>query len=546
VSSIAARGEWSLGRVLDLYWHFAEPGDTFLGRILAGLDPSSEEFGVLPPHWKLDDPMSNERIKEGMNLMFATILQRWGNTEVDPTGMLLFCLASVVWNSDFLKQTAAADSEHPFNMIPLLSNPDLLKDLKELVTLEPEGQVKEASGIPPHIQNAKMVRDVLDTCLETLEQVKNMAQTVEDSVKNAYEEKAAENGQLTGERLKQIIEENQKTMRDMINEKLTELKSEIQQRLIGASTQQDNNSEENTVQFADGDVDEEGPEMQGQPQVRYRTYAHSGKYWHVPKNFSFPVGVTLEAGWKLWIQGLPANETVDCIGHRLQAPIRPFRKMKPEMLPEPVKTKYNLQWRPIFSLIEQAPDLEIRETNIDAEHIRSSFNIAKEYLKTRVEYCFQNPEKNPMEWQISYWSKKVAPSSIRKHGTDQDKSHLPPELSHRNKPRQQHGRSKPQAERTRVRRRPSVPTGRLVTARTATRTNETDGELPDLRPQLSERARARGREIDAQTAAETAAAIQEEQTPNTSRTAAGDGTTIHLGPRFPLQDPLLQNQRFSR
>jgi hypothetical protein len=57
--------------------------------------------------------MSNEQIKEGMNLMFATILQRWGNTEVDPTGMLLFCLASVVWNSDFLKQTAAADSEHP-------------------------------------------------------------------------------------------------------------------------------------------------------------------------------------------------------------------------------------------------------------------------------------------------------------------------------------------------------------------------------------------------------------------------------------------------
>jgi glutathionylspermidine synthase len=98
--------------------------------------------------------------------------------------------------------------------------------------------------------------------------------------------------------VKQIIEENQKTMRDMINEKLTELKSEIQQQLIGVSTQQDNNSEENTVQFADGDVHEEGPEMQGQPQVRYRTCAHSGKYWHVPKNFSFPVGVTLEAGWK--------------------------------------------------------------------------------------------------------------------------------------------------------------------------------------------------------------------------------------------------------
>jgi len=31
VSSIAARGEWSLGTILDLYWHFAEPGDTYLG-----------------------------------------------------------------------------------------------------------------------------------------------------------------------------------------------------------------------------------------------------------------------------------------------------------------------------------------------------------------------------------------------------------------------------------------------------------------------------------------------------------------------------------
>jgi maltodextrin utilization protein YvdJ len=73
------------------------------------------------------------------------------------------------------------------------------------------------------------VRDVLETSLETLEQVKNMAQMVKDSVKSAYKEKAAENGQLTGEHWKQIIEENQRTMHDMINKKLTKLRSEIQQ-----------------------------------------------------------------------------------------------------------------------------------------------------------------------------------------------------------------------------------------------------------------------------------------------------------------------------
>ena len=124
------------GRILDLYWHFAEPGDTFLGRVLAGFDPNGEEFATLPPHWILEDPMSNEKVKEAINLMFATILQRWGHTAVDPTGILLYCLASVVWHVDFLKDMAARHPGHPFSMIPLLSNPTLLNDLKELVTLE--------------------------------------------------------------------------------------------------------------------------------------------------------------------------------------------------------------------------------------------------------------------------------------------------------------------------------------------------------------------------------------------------------------------------
>ena len=51
--------------------------------------------------------MSNEKVKEAMNLMFVTILQRWGRTEVDPTGVLLYCLASVVWHVNFLKDMAA-------------------------------------------------------------------------------------------------------------------------------------------------------------------------------------------------------------------------------------------------------------------------------------------------------------------------------------------------------------------------------------------------------------------------------------------------------
>ena len=50
IASIANRGDWSLGKVLDIYWQFAETGDSYLGRCLAGLDPNTSEFSTLPPH----------------------------------------------------------------------------------------------------------------------------------------------------------------------------------------------------------------------------------------------------------------------------------------------------------------------------------------------------------------------------------------------------------------------------------------------------------------------------------------------------------------
>jgi len=239
-----------------LYWHFAEPGDTFLGHALAGMDPNGELFASLPLHWKVDDPMANDKIKEALNLMFATILQRWGGTEVDPIGVLLLCLASVVWHSDFLKATAAASPGHPFSMIPLLSNPELLRDLKELVTLKPEGQVKCATGIPPHIQHASVAKKILSLCVETLQTVQQMADTVKDSVKEAFKEKAEENGQVTGEQLKQMFDEHHQTMADMIDQKLTKLKDEMRDSFPIVPQQQQDSANDNKMPFADGEEDD--------------------------------------------------------------------------------------------------------------------------------------------------------------------------------------------------------------------------------------------------------------------------------------------------
>ena len=42
IASIAARGDWSLGKkVLDIHWQFAQTGDAYLGQSLTGLDSSN-------------------------------------------------------------------------------------------------------------------------------------------------------------------------------------------------------------------------------------------------------------------------------------------------------------------------------------------------------------------------------------------------------------------------------------------------------------------------------------------------------------------------
>ena len=55
-----------------------------------------------------------------------------------------------------------------------------------------------------------------------------MIQTVKMSVRDAYEEKAAKNAQVTGEQLKQMLgDEHQAPMVQLIDDKHTELKNEV-------------------------------------------------------------------------------------------------------------------------------------------------------------------------------------------------------------------------------------------------------------------------------------------------------------------------------
>jgi hypothetical protein len=116
-TSIACRGEWTMGKVLDVYFRFAAGGDYYLGQLLSLKDPMTPEFATPCPHWI--DP-TDERVIEATRLTFGKVLIEHEDSDHDPYGFLSILLASMVHHSDWMLQICS-DTTHPFNQIPLLS-----------------------------------------------------------------------------------------------------------------------------------------------------------------------------------------------------------------------------------------------------------------------------------------------------------------------------------------------------------------------------------------------------------------------------------------
>jgi len=160
-----------------LYMFIADPSDTYLGRILAGLDPLDPSFTTLPAHWRPVNPLQNDRIREAMSLMYGPILRARSNTPHDPTAFLLRCLPAVINHSDFLKDFTTKIPGHPFASIPL----------------------------------------------KTLQQVNQLTDRLVEAVREAYEDKQAENGHLTAAKLEEILQTNRTELKTYLSVKIEAL-----------------------------------------------------------------------------------------------------------------------------------------------------------------------------------------------------------------------------------------------------------------------------------------------------------------------------------
>lgn len=103
--SVAQQGEWSQGSVFDVYYLFAEPGDQYLGRCLAGLDPNSIDFAVLPPYFTVG--LDNADVTKSMAICFGDLGERY-----HCTGLLSILLPSIIHSIHFLRAYDASSPEH--------------------------------------------------------------------------------------------------------------------------------------------------------------------------------------------------------------------------------------------------------------------------------------------------------------------------------------------------------------------------------------------------------------------------------------------------
>jgi hypothetical protein len=114
------------------------------------------------------------------------------------------------------------------------------------------------------------------------------------------------------------------------------------------------------LDFAPGTIDNDDKAATSTRPIVYRTYSHSGWFWHMPKTFALPPRMKLDTGWKIWCHGIPCYQiTVDETGQL--APIRSFRHFKNDMLPKHIRQSFKLHWRHISEVMEACPGLDLAD-----------------------------------------------------------------------------------------------------------------------------------------------------------------------------------------
>jgi hypothetical protein len=360
----------------------------------------------------VDNPVEDTDIHDALQLMYSVIIARHPSS----IAVLVRVLASVVFASDWLLATSGRHAGHPFSAVPLLQNPELLLRLKAKVTTEPTETMSKSTGVPPHVMQLNLMTSLLELCQSTLLRVNEQSTLVRQTIFDAMEERAIENGQISRHQIITILDDFRNGIRNDVREQIDAIQ-QGQARLLPPTRDGAGAGGHNVIE-------------QGN---RGTLFSYRGRFWDVPATFAFPVGVKRDVGWKLWLLGMPGFAAEGENGVMEQRNIKPFRKFLPARLPKRVSDVYKLHWRPVFAMMEEGIG-QIPE-NLTPEIVDDLYERGTGYLQTRVSYVFENERLHHNTWVVATWAKYLSRSVILQKGSDADKRNLPAmNLSNRSRP----------------------------------------------------------------------------------------------------------------
>ena len=427
LAAIANRGEWTVSMMFDVYLGFAEPGDQYLGRLLAGLDPNKGSFSCIPPHFT--EGMENDDIKEAMELCFKGIMDKVDGdiVDIDDNGeinednaredfglrsntkaMLLRCLGCMVHHSDeLLKVISENNRAHPFASIPILTRPNLLHNLKQIITMKPSERIQLATGVPPHVEAAKKLDELVDLVELERSERKQHFEEIKQVVGDKLEEIAIENGNLTRPAVEVLFEQFGRQFETHITKKIDDVVRNVVQPPVVQQSQ---------VPVVTEGINPNDPRDSGQ----FPLYYYDGQYWQVPFEFKLPTKMKRKQAWEMWLCGMTTPD--------LQV-ICPFRLFKMRMLPKQIKNKFKVQWQPILRKMMagiQHIQLPAEASQIDSRHIDTTFHIATNHLKENIcSFLWEKDNSIIENWNIATWSSNTQRAYIMKHGNQKDIDNLP-------------------------------------------------------------------------------------------------------------------------
>jgi hypothetical protein len=265
-SSIDIRGGWSQGKIKDVYQHHQDAGDQYVGRTVAGLPRNMVEFATLPPHFNAE--VNNQFLEDTIRAVFPFLLQ---------SQLLIgkFCLASLVYHSDYLRRTLPSD--HIIFNTYLFRNANVLDVLKPNVVcgLPYKDSTISATGLPPDILLSLEIRDIPVKISEILETRSILANSV------------------TPHYIQSLLTSHYNQLKSLYEESRT------------------NSHTANTA----ADTTPENAE-----QTQWRAYNWGGSFRRLPENYVLPK-VTLHVIWQHW-----------WIGEHGSVPIPPLRTVAPRDL----------------------------------------------------------------------------------------------------------------------------------------------------------------------------------------------------------------------